>query len=368
MRTTTKVLTLAAHGAAAAAARGARGVPAQMGAKPSGSRAERVRRSGRFSDGKFRNEVAASVLPPGAMRATLRELILGKQKRKPTHAVPLVRTPHTELTSEGLSVVWYGHSSALVEIEGKRVLFDPVWSERCSPSDLVGPKRLHPVPVPLEDLAVLDAFVFFLVHYDHLDMPTVKRLVKLSDAPFLVPLGVGAHLESWGVPAERIVELDWNDSVTVAGIRFVATAARHFSGRGFSRDGTLWASWAVLGQQRKVFYTGDSGYWDGYRRIGDEHGPFDATLIQIGAYGDGWPDIHMTPEDGARTHVDVRGGVLIPLHWCTFNLAIHDWSEPVERLWLEAKARDLRLAVPRPGERIDVDEPPAVDAWWQAVA
>jgi L-ascorbate metabolism protein UlaG (beta-lactamase superfamily) len=205
-------------------------------------------------------------------------------------------------------------------------------------------------------------------HYDHLDTATVRALVRTRAAPFLVPLGVGAHLRRWGVPAARIVELDWTDSVSVVGLRFTATAARHFSGRAFTRNNTLWTSWVVAGGTRKVFYTGDSGYFDGYAEIGAAHGPFDLTLIQIGAYGPAWPDIHMTPEDGVAAHLDVQGGLLVPLHWATFTLALHDWAEPGDRVWREAKARDVRLAVPRPGERVNVDDPPAVDGWWQTIA
>jgi L-ascorbate metabolism protein UlaG (beta-lactamase superfamily) len=205
-------------------------------------------------------------------------------------------------------------------------------------------------------------------HYDHLDMESIQNLVDLQAAPFLVPLGVGAHLERWGVPATRIIELDWNEKATVAGIEFIATPARHFSGRGFSRDETLWSSWVIAGPTRKAFYSGDTGYFPGFASIGEEHGPFDVTLVQIGAYGDAWPDIHMLPEDGVATHVDVQGGLMVPVHWGTFNLALHDWAEPADRVWREAKARDVRLAVPRPGERVDVDAPPPVDGWWQAIA
>jgi L-ascorbate metabolism protein UlaG (beta-lactamase superfamily) len=248
------------------------------------------------------------------------------------------------------------------------VLFDPVWSERCSPSTLVGPRRLHPVPVPIEDLPPLDVIAISHDHYDHLDTASVRALVRTQSAPFVVPLGVGAHLDRWGVPAERIIELDWEEHAEIAGLRLTATAARHFSGRAFARDGTLWASWVLAGRSRRVFYTGDSGYFSGYAAIGEAHGPFDATLIQIGAYAPAWPDIHMTPEEGIAAHLDVRGGLFVPLHWATFILSIHDWAEPADRVWREAKARDVRLAVPRPGERIDVDDPPAVDGWWQALA
>jgi L-ascorbate metabolism protein UlaG (beta-lactamase superfamily) len=359
---------------AAAAAAGAvawtiRDLRYSFGAAPSGERAERMRRSPQFRDGRFHNREAASVLPPGSAPRLLRQAVTGRDRRHPSGPVPVVReTAGRALSAEGLRAIWYGHSSAMVEIEGRRVLFDPVWSERCSPSRLVGPRRLHPPPVPLADLPELDAIVISHDHYDHLDVATVRALARDRAAPFLVPLGVGAHLERWGVASDRIIELDWDERATVAGLTFTATQARHFSGRAFQRDNTLWASWVVAGARRRVFYTGDSGYFDGYADIGAAHGPFDLTLMQIGAYGEGWPDIHMTPEDAVRAHKALGGDLLVPLHWCTFNLAFHDWAEPADRIWREAKATDVRLAVPRPGEGVDVDDPPPVDAWWQAVA
>jgi L-ascorbate metabolism protein UlaG (beta-lactamase superfamily) len=364
-------LVVAAAGTAAAAAATAwvlRDLADGLGAAPAGERADRVRRSPQFRDGAFRNPVPARILPPGSGRTMLRELLFGKARRRPTGVVPVVATPPADPPPDGLHVVWYGHSSALVEIEGQRVLFDPVWSERCSPSALVGPRRLHPPPVPLSALPPLDAVVISHDHYDHLDMTTVRALLTGQSAPFLVPLGVGGHLERWGVPAARLVELDWDEEHALGDLRLTATAARHFSGRAFARDNTLWASWVLTGRRRRVFYTGDSGYFPGLAGIGAAHGPFDVTLIQVGAYGDGWPDIHMTPEDGVTAHLELGGDLLIPLHWATFNLAFHGWAEPADRVWREAKARGVRLAVPRPGERVNVDDPPLVDGWWQAVA
>jgi L-ascorbate metabolism protein UlaG (beta-lactamase superfamily) len=213
----------------------------------------------------------------------------------------------------------------------------------------------------------LDAVVISHDHYDHLDMATVIALTKHQSVPFLVPLGVGAHLRHWNVPEERIIELDWNEEATVAGLRFVATEARHFSGRGFTRNETLWGSWVIAGERHRVFYTGDTGYFPGFAEIGGQHGPFDLTLIQIGAYSPYWPDIHMTPEEALRTHHDVRGGLLIPVHWATFNLALHSWSDPVDRIWRHAKEQEVALSVPRPGERVDVAAPIEVDGWWQAL-
>ncbi|MFF5182078.1 MBL fold metallo-hydrolase [Micromonospora sp. NPDC000316] len=348
----------------------ARDVPAAIGGRLTGARAERAARSPQFRDGTFHNRVGTRMMAADPGRNLLRELIFGKQKRRPTAPVPLLRpsAPQAADTTDELNIIWYGHASALIEIEGRRVLLDPIWSDRCSPSGLVGPRRLHEPPVGLDELPPLDAILISHDHYDHLDMATVQALTAAQSAPFLVPLGVGAHLDRWGVPAERIIELDWTESHRVAGLEITATAAQHFSGRGLRRDGTLWSSWVVAGERRRVFYTGDSGYFDGYAEIGAQHGPFDVTLMQIGAYDRGWPTIHMFPEEAVDAHQDLRGGLLIPVHWATFNLALHDWSEPVNRLWSEAKARDVRLAVPRPGERVVVADPPAVDGWWQAIA
>ncbi|MEK8106797.1 MBL fold metallo-hydrolase [Micromonospora sp. M12] len=235
-------------------------------------------------------------------------MIFGKQKRRPSAAVPLLRpgAATTEAADE-LNIVWYGHASTLIEIEGRRVLLDPVWSDRCSPRTWSAPPAARATGTPRR-AAPLDAILISHDHYDHLDMATVRALLAGQSAPFLVPLGVGAHLDRWGVPAERIIELDWSESHRVAGLEITATAAQHFSGRGLRRDGTLWSSWVVAGARRKVFYTGDSGYFDGYADIGAEHGPFDVTLMQIGAYDRAWPTIHMFPEEAVSAHLDLRVG------------------------------------------------------------
>jgi L-ascorbate metabolism protein UlaG (beta-lactamase superfamily) len=344
-------------------------VPAAIGGRPNGERLERMHRSPHFRDGVFQNPVPASVAAPSSN--VLREMLFGKEQRKPTSAVPLVRADAKALAEPAdLRVSWLGHATVLAEVEGARFLFDPVWSDRVSPSALVGPKRLHPVPWDLADLPTLDAVVISHDHYDHLDMMTIRRLAaRQPQLTFVVPLGVGAHLERWRIPLDRIVELDWDEHVDVNGITVVATAARHFSGRlKPGGNGTLWASWVLAGKDRKVFYTGDSGYFDGYARIGAEHGPFDVTLIQVGAYSPYWPDIHMTPEEGVATHRAVRGDLLVPVHWGTFNLALHSWSEPVERLLADAEKNDVRVAVPKPGQLLDVSGAVSPDGWWRALA
>ncbi|MFJ3790921.1 MBL fold metallo-hydrolase [Kitasatospora sp. NPDC090091] len=367
-----RLLALAALVAGAgAAAWSLRDLPAAFGRRPDGEQDERVRNSPQYRDGVFHNApstVAGTEAAPGVDRDGMRRMLFQREGRVPTRPVPTVRPAGgPQPAAEGVEVTWYGHASALVEVEGARVLLDPVWSDRCSPAAHVGPKRLHPVPVELEELPQVDAVLISHDHYDHLDMATVKRLVRSQSAPFAVPLGIGSHLRRWGVPEHRIIELDWNETCTLGELAVTLTAAHHFSGRGLTRNTTLWGSWVIAGPTRRVFYTGDSGYFEGYARIGAEHGPFDAALVQIGAYDTAWADIHMTPEDAVRAHRELGAGLLVPVHWCTFNLAPHPWSEPIERLLVEAKQQAVPVAVPRPGERVDVDSPPELDGWWEGV-
>ncbi|GAB3687940.1 MBL fold metallo-hydrolase [Actinocorallia lasiicapitis] len=323
---------------------------------------DRVKRSPHYRDGVFHNQ---GVSPNSANPRLMAGEFLKRGKRHPELPVPL-RTP--DFSGDGLSVHWLGHGTSLVDIDGRKVLFDPVFSERVSPSRLFGPRRVHEAPVRLENLPELDVIAISHDHYDHLDLGSVRTLLRTQTAPFVVPLGVGAHLERWGVPTSRIVELDWDEQAVVAGLKITATPSYHFSGRGLQRNPTLWCSFVVAGPTKKIFYTGDSGYFDGYARIGEQHGPFDLTLMQIGAYSAAWSDIHMTPEEAVTAHLDLRGGLLIPVHWATFVLAMHPWADPARRIVAEAERRGVTVAIPRPGERVDVANPPKPDGWWDEIA
>jgi L-ascorbate metabolism protein UlaG (beta-lactamase superfamily) len=223
------------------------------------------------------------------------------------------------------------------------------------------------VPVELAELPQVDAVLISHDHYDHLDLPTVRGLLATQTAPFVVPLGIGEHLRKWRVPEDRIVELDWDDTYTVGGLTLTCTEARHFSGRFFHRDTTLWASWAIVGPRHRVFFGGDTGYTPAFAGIGARFGPFDLTLLPIGAYNDAWHAIHMDPEEAMRAHGDLGGRLLLPIHWATFNLAFHRWAEPVQRLLDAAERVGARVAVPVPGQRIDVLDPPKLEDWWTAV-
>ena len=363
-------LAIAAGGLSLAAwvVKAGRPVPDAIGGRATGARAARMQASPEWSGGRFHNQQLRFEPSSRSLAGSVKELVAGRQERHPVGDVPLVREPIVP-QPVGTHVTWLGHSTVLVQVDGAVLLLDPVWSDRCSPSPQVGPRRIHPVPVALRDLPPVDAVVISHDHYDHLDMDSVKELAAMrSETRFVVPLGVGAHLEKWGIGADRIDELDWHEDVKVAEVRLVATPAQHFSGRGLSRDGTLWSSWVLEGTIGKVFYSGDTGYFVGFAEIGERYGPFDVSLVQVGAYDDGWPTIHMTPEHGVEAHLDVRAGVMVPVHWGTFNLAFHPWSEPVERVLVEAERRGATVVVPRPGERVEVAAlPEAPTYWWRSV-
>lgn len=348
------------------ALRAAQGAPEALGASP--VEIDTVaRRSPHYRDGVFVNMEPASEAGLTRQQQFLLALdvIGGGSAQHPATPVPLV-TPDPSVTATDLAATWYGHSSALIEVDGYRILADPVWSDRCSPSRAVGPQRLHPVPAALEALPAVDAVIISHDHYDHLDVDTIKQLALTQRAKFYVPLGIGAHLRAWHIPKDRIVELDWNESAHFGELELVCTPARHFSGRFLTRNVTLWSSWAIIGPRHRAFFGGDTGYTKSFADIGADYGPFDLTLMPIGAYHPGWPDIHMNPEDAVRAHRDVSdAGLLLPIHWATFRLAPHPWSEPVERLLTAAEGDGVRVVTPKPGLRVE-QATAELDPWWRA--
>ncbi|MFD2721427.1 MBL fold metallo-hydrolase [Hymenobacter monticola] len=321
-------------------------------------------------DGKiYHNTLPTSVSPPSGYGALLKRYLFEKAEREPRAPLGPFRADAATLAApvpaDALRATWLGHSTTLLEIDGRRILTDPVWSERASPSQLMGPKRFFAAPLPLDKLPKLDAVILSHDHYDHLDAGAIRFLAK-TDVPFFCPLGVGAHLRRWGVPAARITEMNWWESAALApDFTLVATPARHFSGRGLTRNNTLWASWCLLGPQHKVFFGGDSGpFEEGFRQIGEAYGPFDLVMLEIGASDPEWANIHLGPDQALLAHRLLGGGPLLPLHWGTFNLAFHAWRQPVERL-LEAAAPDVPLLLPAPGQRVDVATGPFNSRWWE---
>jgi len=268
----------------------------------------------------------------------------------------------------GLRVTWLGHSTILLEIDGHRFLMDPVWSERVGPTTFAGPRRWFPPLLALRDLPPLDAVVLSHDHYDHLDYATIVAL-KERNLMFVAPLGVGAHLERWGVPASKIVELDWWDSHTFGNLTLCATPARHASGRVLLVDDNakLWTGYAFLGPHHRVYYAGDTGLFPGLHAIGDRLGPFDLTMIEIGQYDQAWPDWHLGPEQALEAHRRVRGAVMLPVHWGLFALASHGWTEPIERLLVAARSSDVVVITPRPGQSVEPTVERPQEHWWPAL-
>ena len=337
---------------------------AAFGARPEGARLARLMRSPHWHDGRLENEQAAW----SDTAASYQRLFFGPSQPNttPSAPVPVLHPSFNAPPASGLAVTWFGHSSIFVEIDGVKVLIDPLWSARASPIGWVGPSRWFSPPVDVAALPV-DVVIISHDHYDHLDYETILAL-KSTRARFVVPLGVGAHLEYWGVPSERIVELDWWESTRVTGLEITATPARHASGRISTKSNhTLWAGYALVGPQRRAWYSGDTGFHDALARIGERFGPFDLTLIDSGQYDANWPDAHLGPELAVEAHLLVRGRALLPVHWGALQLAPHAWTEPVERVLSAAACRDVEVLTPRPGERIEPTDHPRLGRWWPAI-
>ena len=358
---------------AVAARRTGHDVGEQIGGAPDGdgTRLSRMQRSAQWRDGRFHNldrsaEDGAPVESIGA-RDVARRFLAERVQRVPGGEVPL-RTDGATLPDHGVHFTWLGHASVLVSLDGERVLFDPVWGERCSPSRHVGPRRLHPVPFPLEDLPEVSAVVISHDHYDHLDMGTVTRLSELQPScRFVVPLGIGAHLEHWGIDPGRVTELDWHESCHVASLELTAVACQHFSGRGVRRNNTLWSSWVVRSEAGSVYFSGDTGYFDGFEEIRVDYGPFDAAFMAIGMYDPAWRPMHLDPEEAVRATVELGSPLAVPIHWCTFALAPHAWSDPPERFIAAAEEVGVAYVIPEVGEAVDVADPVAAGPpWWRA--
>ncbi len=325
--------------------------------------------SPQYRDGRFHNPSGKSSLGLAGTLGVLWRFMFDK----PTDAVPPAPIPVQMLTRQALldapdDSLWrLGHSTVLFKLDGHFWLTDPVFAERASPMSFMGPKRFHAPPLSLDELPPLTGVIISHDHYDHLDRAAILALAPKVEH-FVTALGVGDRLVAWGVAAERIQQLDWWQHTRVAGVDITATPAQHFSGRTLS-DGnrTLWASWVIHSGDTKIFFSGDSGYFDGFARIGERFGPFDLTLVETGAYDADWADVHMQPEQSLQAHLDVRGKVMMPIHNGTFDLALHPWTEPFERITRLAAAQGVVLTAPRMGERLDILAPAPSTQWWREV-
>ncbi len=323
--------------------------------------------SPQITDNKVQHRAQPVRMSIAEMASNTWEFLFGGQNRTPDMPLPLTTVDLSYFTSpakDQLNITWLGHSSLMININAYRILIDPVFEKRIS---LIGPTRFNGnVPLKIDDLPSIDAVIISHDHYDHLNKFSVQQLSSKTNK-FIVPLGVGGLIKKWGVPRNKIIELDWWQEFHFdSQLIFAATPAQHFSGRGLTdRNRTLWSSWVIKTPSHSLFFSGDSGYFEGFKQIGDTYGPFDMTFIECGAYNKAWAQVHMFPEETVQAHLDLKGKVLHPIHWGTFNLAMHSWYEPMERLLAAAKARQTEIAIPTVGETTRHGKHLPVAKWWQ---
>ena len=344
-----------------------------FGAMPQGARLERMRASPRWAGERFRNlhPILPGLRDPSVPMPTIKEFLCGGERRVPLKPLPSVDPLETwrRPAASGLRATWLGHSTVLLEIDGARIITDPVWGKRASPSSLAGPKRFQPVPVPLRAMPPVDLVAISHDHYDHLDYPTIRELAR-TEVPFVTSLGVGAHLEYWGVRPERITELDWWESYRLPNADVTVTAApsQHFSGRGFNnRNSTLWSSLVIRSARHAIFFSGDTGLTTEYEVICERLGPFDLVMLEVGALHPSWGDMHLGPENALKALALLGGGAFLPIHWGTFSLAMHAWDQPAEVLFERAPRAGVQLVMPRLGEAVEPAHAAKVMPWWRSV-
>ncbi len=325
--------------------------------------------SPQYADGQFQNITPRSATAPEPGGKTMWDFFFNKPKNTVPHApIPVHTLTRAELdAAPDRSLYRLGHSTLLMKLRGQWWITDPVFAERASPVQFFGPKRFHAPPISLEDLPPIRGVLLSHDHYDHLDRAAIKKLASKADY-FLAPLGVGDRLAGWGVPREKVVQFDWWKGFSIDGLKFVFTPTQHFSGRGL-RDGnrTLWGSWVIIDGDKRVYFSGDSGYFGDFAEIGERFGPFDLALVETGAYNTQWPYVHMMPAQTVQAFKDLGGRWLLPIHNGTFDLAMHAWDDPFEQVLKIGQAEGIDIATPIMGERIDINAPHAGERWWRQV-
>jgi L-ascorbate metabolism protein UlaG (beta-lactamase superfamily) len=341
-----------------------------FGKTPAGKRLLTIQTSPQFREKAFQNQSYTPPLTGGAtMMSVMKDFFFGKHERKyPSMPVPSLKSNLKEVNPDEAIITWFGHSSYLLQINGKNILVDPVFSERTSPVQFAGTRAFPGSNIySASDMPDIDVLLLTHDHYDHMDYNTVTAL-KDRAGIIITSLGVGAHLEKWGIAPEKIKELDWWESVEIAnGFRFTATPGRHFSGRQFKRNQTLWSSFVLEAEQYRLFLGGDSGYDTHFREIGNRFGSFDLAILECGQYNIFWANIHMMPEETVQATADLHAKVLMPVHWGKFALATHAWDDSIKRVVKQANISHQPLLTPMIGQRVSLNQIPQNEAWWENI-
>ena len=341
----------------------------QFGAQPEGAYLEKIRASRHYQNGQFVNLVETKMDYSCSNIANMTRDFLTVSDIGPTDPLPVKFEAETERSAVDTPafVTWYGHSAFLIEMEGKRLLLDPMFGPAASPVSFITRRYSYERPIDLDQFTDIDAVIISHDHYDHLDYSSITKL-EPHVGHFFVPLGVGSHLRHWGVSEDNITALGWWESADLDHLTFVATPARHFSGRAITDNKkTQWASWVLKGRHNNLYFSGDSGYAGHFKEIGEKYGPFDLTMLECGQYNTNWEAIHMMPEQSAQASMDLRGKVMMPIHWGAFDLALHEWREPVIRLLATAEKHDIQVVTPYIGERFAVGQNFPREKWWETL-
>lgn len=340
----------------------------QFGAAPAGKHLEIINRSQNYNGKKFINLIPTSMnLDFKNGTKVMYSWIFEAKDREPAKPLPVqFADPYDDLKDSVSSILtWYGHSAISLEIDGKFILIDPMLGKAASPVPFMTKRFEYDKAIDLESIPKVDAVILSHDHYDHLDYPSIMKL-KDKVGHFFTPLGVGSHLVKWGVERSKITELDWWESAEFEHLKFVATPARHFSGRGISdRNKTQWASWVIQGQHENIYFSGDSGYGPHFKQIGDKYGPFDFAMMECGQYNQNWEAIHMLPEQTIQASIDVNAKLMMPIHWSAFNLSLHSWTDPVERALKAAESQDVNIFTPLIGQRFSPGKATKSTTWWR---
>lgn len=341
----------------------------QFGATIKGESLKKIEKSANFKDGEFVNLIPTSVgeLKFKEIAGLMYDFIFNSGVGSPKSPLPVSFDEEQSATIDSLAyITWYGHSAILLEMEGKKILIDPMLGSASAPVSFATKRFQYDQAIDLGRIKDIDAVILSHDHYDHLDYPTISK-IKDEVGHFYTALGVGEHLISWGVPREKITQLDWWEKSTVGTIELIATPARHFSGRGIAdRNKTQWASWVIKGEQNNIYFSGDGGYADHFSDIGAQYGPFDFAMVECGQYNKLWAQIHMTPEETVQAAIDVKARVMMPIHWGAFKLAPHDWKDPIERVIKASTLKGVKLTSPVIGRRFSINQTVA-DKWWESV-